>query len=126
MTCAFVRRWYVSIFIKNFFLDCDVFGTAVVKVKRFLLLSEKRNTEKCCRKLVVVNNAKTKAMHQQNVNFMLVQQQQGNIKTNKETETRDERVVFFLGGGGAYLKSIALRGKYVKHKLHFSLKFNSY
>ena len=86
-------------FKNNIFHDCNVFGMAVVKVKRFHLLSEKRNTEKCCRKLVVANNAKTKAMHQQNVNFMLVQQQQGNNKTNKGTETRDVRVVFFLGGG---------------------------
>ena len=100
MTCAFVRRWYVSIFKNNIFHDCNVFGIAVVKVKPFLLLSEKRNTEKCCQKLVVANNAKTKAMHQQNVNFMLVQQQQGNNKTNKETETRDVRVVFFCWGGG--------------------------
>ena len=39
-------------------------------------------------------------MHQQNLNFMLVQQQQGNNKTNKETKTRDVRVVlFFLGEG---------------------------
>ena len=96
----------------------------MVKVKSFPFLSEKRNTEKCCLKLVVANNAKTKAMHQRNLNFMLVQQQQGNNKTNEETKTRDVRVVFWGGvgggeGGGTYLKTIALRGKYLKHKLHF-------
>ena len=71
----------------------------MVKVKSFPFLSEKRNTEKCCLKLVVANNAKTKAMHQRNLNFMLVQQQQGNNKTNEETKTRDVRVVFWGGGG---------------------------
>ena len=124
MTIASVLRWYFSIFNNNIFHDCNVSGAAVVKVKSFPFLSEKRNTEKCCLKLVVANNAKTKAMHQRNLNFMLVQQQQGNNKTNEETKTRDVRVVFWGGGGwggrgGTYLKTIALRGKYLKHKLHF-------
>ena len=100
MTFAFVRPWYFSIFKNSIFHYCNVLGTAVVKVKSFPFLSEKRNAEKCCRKLVAANNAKTKAMHQRNLYFMLVQQQQGNNKTNKETKTRDVRVVFFLGGGG--------------------------
>ena len=93
MTFASVRRWYYSISKNSIFVDCNVLGTAVVKVKSFPFLSEKqkRNTEKGCRKLVVANNAKAKAMHQQNLNFMLVQQQQqGNKETTKQTKKQKQ------------------------------------
>ena len=63
MVC--VQQWRRSMMIENsIVLDCNGWGIAVVKVKSVPSLSEKRNTEKCRRELVVANNAKTKAMHQ--------------------------------------------------------------
>ena len=66
MAFVFVRRWWTSAF-KNIILDFNGWGIAVVKVKKFPSLSEKRNTEKCFRKLAVANNAQTMAMHQHKV-----------------------------------------------------------
>ena len=102
MTFVVVRPWCLFIFKNSIFLDCNLqWGKAVVKVKSSPSLSEKRNTDKCRRKLAVANIAKTKAMHQHKLKLQAgttTTRQQQNKQRNKNR--RRDSCFFFLEGGG--------------------------